>query len=271
MGPFVLIIAVIIFGVVIYRFTSSRSKLPDNYPIDLTDEDYIAFKDSVSVPAPPPVIHYEPEQTVPDMAQFNIAYNVTRRHEVSPRASYQIIPQDRGNRNSLGVLVGTNWGINAQVYERHLGRPPTKRDMQDMPESVAMSIFKTLYWDKIDGDSIKDQQLATIYYDGHVNHGFYGIKMMQEAAGVAQDGRPGPITLNAINSANPISLFNRYRDIRRNRYLGIIRNDPSQAVFRNGWLARIDSFFYRTSPGGANGALATLAVLAGIAVYLAKS
>lgn len=217
-----------------------------------------------TIPAtPPPVPHSMPEEeeiTLTPMANFQIAYNIVADHE----AGYQRLPQDRGNYNSLRQLVGTNWGINAQVYERHLGRPPSESDMRAMPKSTAISIFKQLYWDRIAGDQLPDQQVANIFLDGIINHG-QGVRLMQEVLGVTPDNRYGPNTHAALISAPPRAVHDAYKNRRRQYYHHIVANDSSQNVFLRGWLRRIDSFVYvegmPTTSGGNVLATVTIAAL----------
>ncbi len=151
--------------------------------------------------------------------------------------------------------------------------------MKAMPHITAQTIYKLKYWDKIGGDQIIDQQVATIFFDGHVNHGTTGIKLMQEVLGVPQDRVVGPITLQAINSQAPAQLFNRYRARRRRFYIWLANQKPQMRDRWLGpWLRRIDAFAYRgasgtstdipTQPGqpaGGGGALASL-TLVGFAV-----
>lgn len=188
------------------------------------------------------------------MASFEIAYQIVADHE----GGYQNNPNDSGNYNSIGQLIGTNWGISAPVYESFLGYPPTQADMQSMTASTAKAIYKQRFWDVIKGDQINNQQIANILFDGRVNHGSFGVVLMQRILGVEDDGVVGPITLNAINSANPQLLFNEYKNARADFYNYLVVQDPTQGVFLNGWLARINSFNYIAMGGGA---LATIALL----------
>jgi lysozyme family protein len=155
------------------------------------------------------------------------------------------MPEDSGNYNSRRQLVGTNWGINAQVYENYLKRPPTEQDMRDMPRHIALAIFKQLYWDRIKGDEIRNQQVANILFDGHVNHGRWGIQMMQGVLGLSRDGIVGSMTLSAINRANPFNLFAAYKKARVAGYHDLVRRRPKDQRFLRGWLTRINSFIYR--------------------------
>ena len=121
---------------------------------------------------------------------------------------------DRGNYNSKGQLVGTNWGIAAPVYERWLGRVPTRKDIKNMSKNEAGQIYKGLFWVQIRGDEIENQFVADILFDGHVNHGGTGIRLIQRLLNVEVDGKVGPITLKAINDFDPEVLYNRYKEAR---------------------------------------------------------
>lgn len=200
------------------------------------------------------------------MASFDIAYPIIADHE----GGYQANPADRGNYNSLGELVGTNWGISAPVYESWLGRPPRVSDMQNMSKYTAKAIFRARFWDAIQGDQINSQAVANIFFDGAVNHGTTGIKLMQEVLGVAQDGKVGPITLSAINAADPGKVYTDYRQARRNFYYYLVERTPSFSVFLNGWIRRIDSFTELSPGAAATIGGAGLAVLALLVWYTLK-
>lgn len=182
------------------------------------------------------------------MAEFGPAYLIVADSE----GGYQDHSSDSGNYNSLGELVGTNWGISAPVYEEWIGYPPSRGDMLSMPKSTARLIYRTNFWNDIQGDSIVDQGVANILFDGRVNHGRTGVRIMQRILGVPVDGHVGPITLGAINSSDPRWLVGRYKNARREFYHELVENNPSYSVFLNGWLNRL-SEFEGGSTGGAIG------------------
>lgn len=192
----------------------------------------------------------EPANASPLMASFEIAYQVVKRNE----GGYQNFANDPGNYNSRGQQVGTNWGINAKVYEDWIGRPPSVADMRAMTAATAKRIYREKYWDNIKGDQIQNQQIATLLFDGHVNHGFWGIRMMQQVLGVTDDGRVGPITLAAINQANPSSLFELYKE-RRIRFYHHYANNTRpdmKDTWLQPWLNRMAGFVYQ-DVGGSSG------------------
>lgn len=199
------------------------------------------------------------------MARFEQAYQLVALAE----GGYQNYAEDTGNYNSRGQLVGTNWGINAQVYEKHLGRPPSVADMQNMPKATAIQIYKARYWDRIKGNSINNQAVANVLFDGHVNHGNWGIQMMQEVLGVAKDSVVGPITLNAINSADPGRLIQAYVQRRERAYRWLAANRAGQSKFLRGWLNRLQKFI-TDQPVAALGAGIGLPLIIAAAWWLSR-
>lgn len=195
------------------------------------------------------------------MALFAPAYQLVAIAE----GGYQAHPEDRGNYNSRGQLVGTNWGISALLYEDYLGRPPSKRDMQAMTRNTARKIYQKRFWDRIKGPEIRTQQVANVLLDGYVNHGRFGVQMIQEILGTAQDGVVGPITLRAINAAEPAQLVQRYVQRREAAYRRLANTRAGQAKFLQGWLNRLKKFVSdrpATAAAGGAGAL-LLAAAAG--------
>lgn len=172
------------------------------------------------------------------MADFRKALEKVARVE----GGYQNHPNDAGNYNSRDELVGTNWGISAPVYEQWIDEPPTEADMRDMKKEEAEAIYKTLFWDRILGDDIADQDVAEIFFDGYVNHGRTGIRIMQRVLGVVPDGIVGPLTLGAINAASAVQLFNAYVGARLLFYHRLVASRPRLGVFLKGWMNRLATF-----------------------------
>ena len=165
---------------------------------------------------------------------------------------YQKMPEDSGNYNSLDQLVGTNHGISAIAFESYYGYPPSEADMRALTQSQAITIYRRKYWDTIAGDEIHNQDLAHILFDGRVNHGRTGLKLMQRVLGVPQDGRMGPITLGALNSQDPGTIYYAYKQERANLYYWLVDEYPRNARFLNGWLNRLNEFtaaFHTTANG----------------------
>lgn len=198
------------------------------------------------------------------MASFDLAYNLVARAE----GGYQNLRSDAANQNSRGEWVGTNWGIIPATYERATGRVPSESDMRSLTKEQAKEMFRQLFWTTIKGDQIPDQQLANIFFDGHVNHGTWGIQLMQRTLGVIADGVFGPLSLAALTSRHPEDLFNAYKETRRLAYEDLLRRRPwMENPWRRVWENRLNTFNY-VSAGSAS--LASLMAVATVAYLLTR-
>lgn len=143
-------------------------------------------------------------------------------------------PNDRGG--------ATNWGITIGTYSSWLGRQATIDEVRNMPKETALAIYKKNYWDKVWGDQIKYYSVASTLFDQAVNRGpASAIKQAQKIVGVTQDGGMGPKTLEAINKMPDSQFLPQYLSASASFYNNLVARDPSQGVFLNGWLARIQS------------------------------
>ena len=102
--------------------------------------------------------------------------------------------------------------------------------------------MKDMYWDKCLADDIDNQSVAEILVDWCVNSGLVGLRKVQEIVGVKPDGIAGPKTLAAINGADAKELFDRIMAARRQFFVNIVKRNPNQKVFINGWMNRLLMF-----------------------------
>jgi len=115
-------------------------------------------------------------------------------------------------------------------------------------EGYVIKFYKQKFWDKIHLDKVKDPNMQHIIFDAYVNSGGNGIKVLQNTLNksfgknLKVDGAQGLQTIAAINSVNPQSLFNAYKQAREDYYRQIAHGKNS--VFLKGWLNRINSFNY---------------------------
>ncbi|WP_410689824.1 putative peptidoglycan-binding domain-containing protein, partial [Citrobacter freundii] len=87
--------------------------------------------------------------------------------------------------------------------------------------------------------------IALFVFDSAVQHGVKkAVQLLQEAAGFtgkSVDGIAGKNTRAAVERADPDWLLNRLL-LRRSRYYAdIIKSNPSQGKFLNGWFNRLDN------------------------------
>jgi lysozyme family protein len=142
-------------------------------------------------------------------------------------------PADRGGP--------TNWGITQKVYEAYKGRPVSIDEIKNMPRSEAIAIYKRNYWDKIGGDQLKYYATALTLFDQAVNRGVAAvIRQVQGILGLNQDGRLGSQTIAALNAIPDTKFIPQFLTAAENSYKAIVQKNPSQSVFINGWLKRVD-------------------------------
>ena len=143
-------------------------------------------------------------------------------------------PDDQGGPTCKGITLNT--------YRQYCGAGKTIKDLRDMSYGTWCDIIKDMYWDKCLGDEIENQAVAEITVDWCVNSGTQGLRKVQEIAGTKPDGIAGPKTIAAINGANQKELFDRIMSARNQFYVNIVKKNPSQRVFMNGWMNRLGKF-----------------------------
>ena len=148
-------------------------------------------------------------------------------------------PLDKGGATNKGVTIAT-W---RQVgYDKDGDGDIDVDDLKLLTDAdVVNRVMKPHYWDRWKADQIKSQSLANILVDWVWGSGAHGIKIPQQLLGVTADGIVGPKTLAALNAQDPRTFFNRIKARRVQFIESIIKRTPSQAVFRAGWLRRLDS------------------------------
>lgn len=144
-------------------------------------------------------------------------------------------PADRGAATNLGITQRTY-----TMWRNENGG--TYKDVRDITKAEAKAIYRALYWDAAKCDELPDE-LREIQFDAAVNHGVRRAnKMLQEAAGVTQDGVIGDKTMAAVASMDSRLLKARYLAARYKFYGAIINRDRSQLVFMAGWMNRMAHF-----------------------------
>ena len=146
-------------------------------------------------------------------------------------------PADRGGATNFGITAATlgDW--------RGLGRPASREEVKALTEREARAIYTKRYLTDTRIGEIKNAKLRDLMLDCAVHHGpSRATKWLQEAVGVPADGKIGPKTLEAVGSVGPSTLRMTIL-AKRIVFLGaLITNDPRQAAFAKGWMARVAEF-----------------------------
>lgn len=157
--------------------------------------------------------------------------------------SYINHPNDKGGP--------TNHGITIAALNEYTGRHNDAIDIHLLTEQSARCIYKKNYYQKPQIDKLPDL-IQALVFDMAVNHGpKTAIQLMQSQ--LLHDGYPvgvidGIIGTTTITQTDKAcrqlgqtfidSLVNRRID----RYKAIVKHDPSQKVFLDGWTARAETF-----------------------------
>lgn len=131
-------------------------------------------------------------------------------------------PRDPGGETNWGITVGT-----ARAYG-YVGA------MIDMTWDQAKDIYRRGFWDLVHADTMPPI-LQFQVLDFAVNSGIStAIRKLQDAAGVADDGKWGSHTMAAVVAMNPVVLTFRFL-ARRQRFQTKLKNWP---VAGAGWANR---------------------------------
>ena len=149
------------------------------------------------------------------MTAFDIAINRLLGNE----GGYVNDPNDPGGE--------TKWGISKRSYPN--------LDIASLTRDQAISIYRTDFWDKIDGDAMPPG-VGFQLLDFAVNSGIQtAIRALQRALGVADDGVFGPVSLAALKAADPADTIMRLLAERLMFMSGL----SGWANFGRGWARRI--------------------------------
>lgn len=135
----------------------------------------------------------------------------------------------------------TRYGITLKTLTAWRGKATSADDVKNLKESEAIAIYKSLYWDKVKGDEIP-YSMAIVLFDQAVNRGVSTVvKQAQKILGITQDGIAGPQFVLSIKKLSESNFIGAFLSESEKSYRSIASNNPSQNVFLNGWLNRVDS------------------------------
>lgn len=151
---------------------------------------------------------------------FDEAFTELLGHE----GGYSDHPDDPGGK--------TMWGVTEKVA-RAKGYTG---DMKDLPVEFAKTkVYKPDYWDKVRADEVP-APIRYALFDAAVNSGpAQAIKWLQRTVGVADDGKFGPKTLEAVLKADPEAVEARMLGYR----LMFMTDLGNWRSFNRGWAKRI--------------------------------
>lgn len=153
------------------------------------------------------------------MAQFEKLIGRILEHE----GGYVDHPRDPGGATNFGI---TERVARASGYRGH---------MRNLPRETAIAIYRAQFWDRVHGDKLPDE-VAFQVVDAAVNHGTgNAVRWLQRAAGVADDGIIGPVTLAAVRKADTGDMVLVFNAIRLEFYATL----STFPTFGRGWARRL--------------------------------
>lgn len=138
---------------------------------------------------------------------------------LSHEGGYVNDPRDPGGE--------TQWGISKRSY-------PTL-NIRALTREEAKAIYRRDFWERVRGDELPEA-MAFQALDAAVNHGIgNAVRWLQRAAGVADDGVVGAITLRALRNADPDDLVLAFNAERLEFYAKL----SDFSAFGRGWIRRV--------------------------------
>jgi lysozyme family protein len=147
-----------------------------------------------------------------------------------------LLKHEGGYSNNVKDPGGmTNLGVTKRVWEEYVGRPVDEATMRGLTPDMVGPLYKKNYWDVCKCDDLPDGVDYAVF-DLAVNSGTRrAAKMLQKAAGVADDGAIGPATMKAVSECNPHDLALDICELR----LAFLQGLPTWEVFGKGWGRRV--------------------------------
>lgn len=170
------------------------------------------------------------------MASFDIFLPILLKNE----GGYVDDPDDPGGETNKGITMNTF----SHCSHALLGVDPTSANLKALTDAQAGIIYKSRYWNPMQGDAFTLQDLANIVCDFYVNAGTHATSLLQTVinklgAKVVVDGTLGPASMQALAALNQITVYDQYKQGRIDYYQQLATKYPK---FLDGWLNRVNSF-----------------------------
>jgi len=145
----------------------------------------------------------------------------------------RILAREGGVADVGDGMGATRWGQTEDLLAEYgLTAPNT-------PQEAAGNYAKWISFERLDEVCDFDLELGDDVADACVNDGAgQGIEFLQRALGVTADGRIGPLTIAAMQKANPRALRAAVLAEDIEFHGRLIARNPSEAKYAAGWAAR---------------------------------
>lgn len=158
-------------------------------------------------------------------SNFDLCLREVLRHE----GLWADHPRDPGGATMKGITIGT--------YAQWKGRKVTKAELRAISDAEVAAIYRRKYWDKVRGDDLPSG-LDLVAFDAAVNSGpARGARWLQQALGVADDGKIGPATLARAHASYAPAVIERAVGFR----LAFLKRLKTWPTFGKGWSRRVEA------------------------------
>lgn len=155
---------------------------------------------------------------------FNSALKEVLKHE----GGFVNHPQDPGGATNKGITIAT--------YRKWVDRDGTIDDLKRITDDQVSKVYRSVYWNAIKGDDLPSGVDYAVF-DFAVNSGpNRAAKYLQAVLGVTQDGKIGPVTLEAAKKADASTLIDALCD----RRMAFLKSLKTFDTFGKGWTRRVD-------------------------------
>ena len=172
------------------------------------------------------------------MADFNKAFRLVLTNE----GGYSNDSDDPGGETYKGIArkKQPDW-IGWIIVDAMKKQPnfPASLDQSQNLQAEIQRFYKVLFWDKIGGGQINDQEVANSIFDFAVNSGVStSIGLAQQVVGASCDGVIGTKTIQAINSFQPDHFIAAFTVEKCRKYIAICKKRPDSRKYFFGWIDR---------------------------------
>jgi lysozyme family protein len=172
------------------------------------------------------------------MADFTQAFQLMIAHE----GGYVNDPDDPGGETYKGVArkIFSKWDgwTKVDMLKRQPNFPANLDKDVDLQEDVS-HFYRITFWDKINGDQITNQDVASSIFDFGVNAGSgTSASLAQMVIGAKSDGVIGQDSIAAINNFDPDHFLAAFTVAKIARYVNIVKKRPTSRKYFYGWIIR---------------------------------
>ncbi|MDP2336753.1 MAG: glycosyl hydrolase 108 family protein [Bacteroidota bacterium] len=172
------------------------------------------------------------------MADFTKAFELVMAHE----GGYVNDPDDPGGETYKGVArkIHSKWNgwTKVDMLKRQSGFPGNLDKDEELQQDVS-KFYRDLFWNKIKGDEINDQQVAESIFDFGVNAGTgTSASLAQMVLSIKTDGVIGPKSIESLNSFNSEHFLAAFTVAKIARYIHIVKKRPTSQKYFYGWICR---------------------------------